>query len=162
MAPRPALAAVRGALSNTNGVATAQQYLVESPLLQLRGGVNGDVAADLLISVTVLLAVALAARSGSSLMAAVFSTAPTGVPLSLWLVHRAATSSADPSTAGGSVLSIEGFLIACLKGVAALASFCLGALALARSSAPATPSFLALLATGYASWAVAWAALQRL
>jgi hypothetical protein len=126
-------------------------------VLQLRGGGTADIATDLLISIVVLLAVAMAARSGSSLMAAVFSTAPTGVPLSLWLVHRAAVSTSSPTSTVAS--NVEAFLLACLKGVAALASFCLGALALSRCVE--APSIPALLAAGYASWAAVWFGLRR-
>ena len=123
-------------------------------LLRLRGGIDAAVWSDLTISILVLLGVAFAARSGSSLMAAVFSTAPTGVPLSLWLVHRASTvASADANM-------VEQFLLACVKGVSALMAFCLGALALVRSSA-GTPSFAEILGVGFASWAVAWALLRR-
>ena len=72
------------------------------------------------------------------------------MPLSLWLVHRAAPDAA----------MVEHFLVACLKGVAALACFCLGALALVRTSAQ-KPSFEACLGVGFASWAIAWALLRR-
>ena len=44
-------------------------------LLRLRGGIDAAVWSDLTISILVLLGVAFAARSGSSLMAAVFSKA---------------------------------------------------------------------------------------
>ena len=84
-------------------------------------------------------------------------TAPTGVPLSLWLVHRAA------STEGGS-LALESFLRSCIKGVLALGCFCFGALALVRlRPSPADgslPSVGALLAAGYTGWAVAWMVLR--
>ena len=96
-----------------------------------------ETAADLAISMLVLVGVALAARSGSELVAAIFSTAPTGVPLSLWLVHRAASSS-------GSNLSIEAFLTAVVKGAAALAAFALGGLALLKAAGD-VPSLGALL-----------------
>lgn len=124
---------------------------------RLRGGGGGaaTAAADLLVSVAVLVAVSMAAHSGSGLMAAVFSTAPTGVPLSLWLVHRAAASSA----AGGAAL--ETFLRACIKGTVALACFCLGALACVRRSDGAPPSLALLLVAGFGSWAAAWLALRR-
>ena len=118
-------------------------------LFRLRGGMDAALLSDLGISVLVLLGVAFAARSGSSLVAAVFSTAPTGVPLSLWLVHRA-----------GDTVMVENFLLACTKGAAALACFCLGALALVRTSP--TPSFAALLSVGFASWAFAWVLLRRM
>ena len=120
-------------------------------LLALRGGFS-ETAADLTISMIVLLGVALASRSGSALVAAIFSTAPTGVPLSLVLVHRAASSS-------GSNLSIEAFLLAVIKGAAALAAFALGALALVKTTE--LPSLGALLGAGFASWALAWALLRR-
>ena len=123
-------------------------------ILALRGGgLSSETAADLTISMLVLVGVALAARSGSSLVAAIFSTAPTGVPLSLWLVHRAASSS-------GSNLSIEAFLVAVVKGAIALAAFALGALALVKAAGD-VPSLGALLGAGFASWALAWALLTR-
>ena len=124
-------------------------------VLSLRGGdVDGALVGDLTISIVVLLAVALAARSGSALVAAICSTAPTGVPLSLWLLPRAATTKSG-------TLSVEGFLLACLKGVLALACFCLGALGVARTSTTEDPALSALLAAGFASWAAAWMLLQR-
>ena len=147
--------------SHCAGVAS-QHSVVDRPLTtvrRLRGGGGGSASmwADLGISVLVLGAVATAAHSGSTLMAAVFSTAPTGVPLSLWLVHRAA------STEGGS-LALESFLRSCIKGVLALGCFCFGALALVRlRPSPADgslPSVGALLAAGYTGWAVAWMVLR--
>jgi hypothetical protein len=84
-------------------------------LRRLRGGGGGsERAVDLLISVLVLAGVSAAAHAGSPLLAAVLSTAPTGVPLSLWLVHRADASAS------------AAFLLACLQGVGALAAFCSG------------------------------------
>ena len=124
-------------------------------LLVLRGGAFSETAADLTISMIVLVGVALAARSGSSLVAAIFSTAPTGVPLSLWLVHRAASSSSSEGN-----LSIEAFLVAVVKGSAALAAFALGALALVKAAGE-VPSLSALLCAGFSSWALAWAMLKR-
>ena len=92
------------------------------PLLDLRGGFSfdGEVVTDLLVSVCVLVAVAVAVRSGSSIMSAVFSTAPTGVPLSLWLVHRAACTVEGGGKAA--TVSIDRFLIAVIKGGLALAA----------------------------------------
>ena len=117
--------------------------------------------ADLGISVLVLGAVAAAAHSGSTFMAAVFSTAPTGVPLSLWLVHRAASGGAQ----GGGSLALQSFLRSCIKGVAALGCFCFGALALVTlrpSPDGSLPSVGALLAAGYAGWAAAWMVLRSI
>ena len=125
---------------------------VPLPILQLRGG--GGLAsqtADLLISVLVLVAVSAAAQYGSPMLAAVFATAPTGVPLSLWLVHRAAKSGDA---------SLETFLLACTKGTAALACFCFGGLILTRLSF--SPSLASLLLVGYGSWAVTWALLRHI
>ena len=153
----------RSVVVDSQGAGVASQHsVVDRPLTtvrRLRGGGGGSASmwADLGISVLVLGAVATAAHSGSTLMAAVFSTAPTGVPLSLWLVHRAA------STEGGS-LALESFLRSCIKGVLALGCFCFGALALVRlRPSPADgslPSVGALLAAGYTGWAVAWMVLR--
>ena len=134
----------------------SSEALLSSEVTRLRGGggISGDAIADLGISVAVLFAVALAARSGSHFMAAVFSTAPTGVPLSLWLVHRAAS-------AAGSTLSIDAFLCAVIKGAIALAAFAVGALTYLRYSNDASPSLLALLSVGFGSWALVWALLRR-
>lgn len=126
---------------------------IGTDLFRIRGGGGGDVVADISVSLIVLIAVALAARSGSSTMAAVFSTAPTGVPLSLWLVQRASTTGAAP-------VSVAAFCRACIKGSLALAAFCSGALLLAQGST--APSLAALLGTGYVCWAVAWVLLQRI
>lgn len=128
----------------------------QASLLALRGGsIDGGALADLLISVIVLLAVALAARSANTVLAAVFSTAPSGVPLSLWLVHRAARAS-------GGAQQVETFLVAVIKGGLALSSFALGALALCKlQSGLEAPSLTVLLGAGFTSWALAWSLLQR-
>ena len=120
--------------------------------MDLRGGGGGDSAraADLVLSIAVLIAVSLAAHSGSTWLAAVFSTAPTGVPLSLWLVVRAAgAGGSDPA------LAVEPFLRACIKGTLALASFCIGSLACVKMYASTTsPALLAIRLTAVGcSWA---------
>ena len=148
---RPLLAASRGEPAS-RGITAA---------LWLRGGGSGAQWLDATISVIVLLAVSAAAHSGSSFLAAVFSTAPTGVPLSLWLVHRAACATED-----GHSMAIQGFLLACIKGAVALACFCVGALALLRVlhyDQVTPPSWLlpSLLTAGYASWVGAWVLLRR-
>ena len=117
--------------------------------LRLRGG---GMWTDFLVSVLVMLAVTAAAHSGSTILAAIFVTAPTGLPLSLWILRRAAESSA----AGGSL--VDPFLVSCIKGSLALACFCMGALTLVRCAGDgrAAPSLAMLLAGGYGSWAAAW------
>ena len=105
-------------------------------------------------------AVAVAARSGSSIMSAVFSTAPTGVPLSLWLVHRAACTVEGGGKAA--TVSIDRFLVAVIKGGLALAAFALGALTLLRTLGDAAPPPLAaLLSAGFGAWAAAWGLLRH-
>ena len=86
--------------------------------------------ADILVSVAVLVGVSAAAESGSAVLAAVFATAPTGVPLSLWLVHRAELKAAG--TPGSSAEVLETFLWGCIKGLVAGVCFCAGALQLVR------------------------------
>ena len=154
----------RGARSHISGTRIGLEPIREAKTINrgvsVRGGGSGAVV-DLLVSVLVLIAVSAAAHSGSSFLAAALSTAPTGVPLSLWLVHRAAQAS-DVSSAAARV---EQFLLACIQGTVALASFCLGALFLVRHSpgvGEAAPSLAALLFVGYASWAMAWALLRHL
>ena len=128
--------------------------------MQLRGGGSPDGAvvawADLFVSMLVLLAVSMAAQSGSSLLAAAFSTAPTGVPLSLWLVHRAAVE------ARGDAALVAAFLGACIQGALALIGFCVGALACLQLTQTGLPSLGTILAAGYASWAASWALLRRI
>ena len=145
-----------------SSAAGALALVPHKPLLELRGGFSfdGEVVTDLLVSVCVLVAVAVAARSGSSIMSAVFSTAPTGVPLSLWLVHRAACTVEGGGKAA--TVSIDRFLIAVIKGGLALAAFALGALTLLRTLGDAAPPPLAaLLSAGFGAWAAAWGLLRH-
>ena len=140
-------------LANNNGA---------TPLfVAAHGGHHEVVTALLAANATVDVA---ANDGGSPLLAAVFATAPTGVPLSLWLVYRAAHSGAGAAGAGGAGdgarAAVDSFLQACVGGVVALAAFCVGGLALVRSSAT-EPSLAGVLAAGYLSWAAVWG-LQRL
>jgi hypothetical protein len=57
--------------------------------LYMQAVVNDVFTPDLFISVLVLMAVSLAAIRGSAGLAALAATAPTGVPLSMWLVYKA-------------------------------------------------------------------------
>jgi len=107
--------------------------------------------AEFLISVAVLLAVTFAADQGSPLFAAVASTAPTGVPLSLYLVQGAAADGAKGAAA-------EAFLFAACKGLLAALGFCGGALLAAKNGGG--ESFGSLCLCGYGAWALAWRVLQ--
>lgn len=151
----PVLAILAGVATYSPTDEELRQELARKAVRLRGGGGRFGMWADVGVSVLVLLAVSGAAHSGSSLLAAVFSTAPTGVPLSLYLVHRA-------TTAGGKMLrpELEAFLLACIKGVLALACFCGGALGVLRAGVE--PSLPLLLAAGYLGWAAAWLLLQKL
>uniref|UniRef100_A0A7S3W566 Uncharacterized protein n=1 Tax=Emiliania huxleyi TaxID=2903 RepID=A0A7S3W566_EMIHU len=151
----PTLALLAGIITY-NPTAEELREEQQRKAMRLRGGGGGAAAMDLVVSMLVLVAVSAAARSSSPLLAAVFSTAPTGVPLSLWLVRRAA-----PSAGGSSSAALDQFLTSCIKGVLALAGFCCGALAVVRKTG-GPPTLPGLLVAGYGSWAAAWLLLRRL
>lgn len=99
---------------------------------------------DLLSSVGVLVAVALAADFGSPLLAAVAATAPTGGPLSLWLVWSAGATPEQRAD------STDKFLVGGIKGMLAGVLFYVGALTVLRSGAAS--GFAPLLLAGFGSW----------
>lgn len=117
---------------------------------------------DLLVSLIVLVAVSLAADHGGAALAGVAASAPTGVPLSLYLVKSAAEKS---ESAAAQFAQLEGFLESCIRGGLAASAFAAGALWLVRASKTSgddTPSLPALLLVGYGCWGVAWALLRQL
>ena len=115
---------------------------------------------DLFISLLVLVAVSLASDYGSPALAAVAATAPTGVPLSLWLVKTAAAHAKPPLPEAAQLAQLDEFLQACIKGMLAACCFSLGALWLVRSARASSgdhdgvPSLGALLLVGYCCWGV--------
>lgn len=116
---------------------------------------------DLLVSLLVLLAVSLAADHGGAVLAAVAATAPTGVPLSLYLVKSAAEKS--ESTAS-QFAQLDGFLASCIRGGFAASAFAAGALWIVRTNKAAgdgTPSLATLMLVGYGCWGAAWALLRH-
>jgi|EP01046_Picozoa_sp_COSAG06_P016775 hypothetical protein len=118
---------------------------------------------DLLVSLLVLVAVSLVADHGGAVLAAVAATAPTGVPLSLWLVKSAAEKSA--ATTAEQLATLDGFLASCIRGGLAAAAFAAGALWLVRSSkatGDGVPTLGLLLVVGYGCWGTAWALLRHL
>ena len=130
---------------------------------------------DLLVSLLVLVAVSLASEHGSTLVAAVAATAPTGLPLSLWLVLQAAARSAAPAQAQAA--QVDSFLVAATKGTLCACAFCLGALGYLRSQQHGGGGQTgggaggggvevgllgALLLAGYGCWGAAWLALHSL
>ena len=121
---------------------------------------------DLLVSLVVLVAVSLASEHGSTLVAAVAATAPTGLPLSLWLVLQAAARSAAPAQAQAA--QVDSFLVAATKGTLCACAFCLGALCYLRSQqhgggqGGGGVGLGALLLAGYGCWGAAWLALHSL
>jgi hypothetical protein len=117
---------------------------------------------DLLVSLIVLVVVSLAADHGGAVLAGVAASAPTGVPLSLYLVKSAAEKS--ESTAA-QFAQLDGFLASCLRGGGAAGAFAAGALWLVRASKASgdgTPSLAALLLAGYGCWGLAWALLRHM
>jgi hypothetical protein len=153
---RPPLLGAQPLRAVKQGVVTGVASAHIQRVVLLRGGGLDGVMADMTISLVVLLGVAVAARSGSSTVSAIFSTAPTGVPLSLWLVHRAAEAGISRG------IAIEAFLWAVIKGGISLSAFALGALGLMRCGPPGeTPALAALLGAGFTSWGVAmWSLLK--
>ena len=116
---------------------------------------------DLFVSLLVLLAVSLAADHGGAVLAAVAATAPTGVPLSLYLVKSAAERS--ESTAS-QFAQLDSFLAGCIRGGLAASAFAAGALWLVRTSKAAgdgTPNLAVLLLAGYGCWGATWALLRH-
>mmetsp|Transcript_75059 Transcript_75059/g.140032 ORF Transcript_75059/g.140032 Transcript_75059/m.140032 type:complete len:139 (+) Transcript_75059:49-465(+) len=95
------------------------------------------------ISVGVLLAVELAARHGSSHLAAIAATVPTGIPLSLLILT---------SKQHGSQEELQHFAAACLQGSVSLVCFCLAMFMVARRGG----GFGSMLCAGYAMWLTSW------
>ena len=108
---------------------------------------------DLLISFAVLVAVAISADYGSPLLAAVAATAPTGGPLSLWLM----LSASPPAQLEA---NIEQFLYASIKGMIAGTAFYVGLLFMLRLGVVEASQFGFMLCIGYGSWAAVWFVLQ--
>lgn len=116
---------------------------------------------DLLVSLLVLVAVSLAVDHGGAALAALVATAPTGMPLSLYLVKSAAERAESSSSSQLAQLDI--FLASCIRGGLAAVAFAGGALWLVRTSkggGGGTPSLAALLFVGYGCWGAAWTVLR--
>eukprot|EP00747_Dinoflagellata_sp_TGD_P081578 gnl/TRDRNA2_/TRDRNA2_161364_c0_seq2.p1 gnl/TRDRNA2_/TRDRNA2_161364_c0~~gnl/TRDRNA2_/TRDRNA2_161364_c0_seq2.p1 ORF type:complete len:117 (-),score=16.99 gnl/TRDRNA2_/TRDRNA2_161364_c0_seq2:147-497(-) len=109
--------------------------------------------ADLLISFAVLVAVAVTADYGSPFLAAVAATAPTGGPLSLWLVVSSSPAEKVAATT-------DQFLYSSIKGMIAGLAFYVGLLLLLRLGVVSASNCGLMICGGYLSWAFAWLALQ--
>ena len=106
---------------------------------------------DVLISIAVLIVVALTAESGNPGLAAVAASAPTGVPLSLYLVWSRAPPAADHTKV------LTAYTGALVRGVYATLAFAL----VARLCATRGYGLGSILAAAYLAWAAAWWALNR-
>ena len=100
------------------------------------------------ISVLVLLLVGWAAEQQNTLLAAVASTAPTGVPLSLFIV---ASRNRDPAV-------LVNFTRSLCLGVFSTLVFAIAAHVAARVGM----RLGGVLVAGFAGWALSWLALARL
>ena len=86
--PQPGLQE-RGRAARSSHLTFRMAWSLGTYLLYIQAVVNDVFTPDLLVSVLVLIAVSLAATRGSATLAALCATAPTGVPLSMWLVYKA-------------------------------------------------------------------------